>query len=71
MAGNDWNSWKLQKMLGMARHGCTLLGIAGRAGTTKNYWKFGDLGEDKNLVKYFQAFLDRRDALEDKDRTQR
>ena len=31
--------------------------------------QFGDLGEDKNLVQYFQAVLDRRDALEDEDRT--
>ena len=31
--------------------------------------KFGDLGEDKNLVKYFQAVLDRRDVLEDEERT--
>ena len=31
--------------------------------------QFGDLGEDQNLVKYFQAVLDRRDSLEDEDRT--
>ena len=31
--------------------------------------QFGDLGEDENLVKYFQAVLDRRDSLEDEDRT--
>ena len=31
--------------------------------------QFGDLGEDENLVKYFQAVLDRRDTLEDEDRT--
>ena len=31
--------------------------------------QFGDLGEDENLVKYFQAVLDRRDVLEDEDRT--
>ena len=32
--------------------------------------KFGDLQEDKNLVKYFQAVLDRRDSLEEEDRRQ-
>ena len=32
--------------------------------------QFGDLGEDANLVKYFQAVLDMRDSLEDEDRTQ-
>ena len=31
--------------------------------------QFGDLRDDENLVKYFQAVLDRRDVLEDKDRT--
>ena len=32
--------------------------------------QFGDLGEDKNLVKFFQAVLDQRDVVEDKERTQ-
>ena len=31
--------------------------------------QFGDLGEDENLVKYFQAVLDGRDSLEEEDRT--
>ena len=30
---------------------------------------FGDLGEDQNLVNFFRAVLDRRDALEEEDRT--
>ena len=30
--------------------------------------QFGDLQEDKNLVQYFQAVLDRRDILEEEDR---
>ena len=30
--------------------------------------QFGDLQEDKNLVQYFQAVLDRRDSLEEEDR---
>ena len=32
--------------------------------------QFGDLKEDKNLVNYFQAVLDRRDSLEEEDRRQ-
>ena len=28
---------------------------------------FGDLSEDKNLVSFFRAVLDRRDTLEDED----
>ena len=32
--------------------------------------QFGDLQEDKNLVEFFNAVLDRRDTLEDKDRKQ-
>ena len=32
--------------------------------------QFGDLKEDKNLVMYFQAVLDRRDNLEEEDRRQ-
>ena len=32
--------------------------------------QFGDLQEDKNLVQYFQAVLDRRDILEEEDRRQ-
>ena len=32
--------------------------------------QFGDLKEDKNLVKFFQAVLDRRDTLEEEDRRQ-
>ena len=32
--------------------------------------QFGDLGEDKNLVDYFQAVLDRREEMEEEDRTQ-
>jgi hypothetical protein len=32
--------------------------------------QFGDLGEDKNLVEYFTAVLDRRDKLEEDDRRQ-
>ena len=32
--------------------------------------QFGDLKEDKNLVNYFQAVLDRRDNLEEEDRRQ-
>ena len=32
--------------------------------------QFGDLQEDKNLVNYFQAVLDRRDSLEEEDRRQ-
>ena len=32
--------------------------------------QFGDLGEDKHLVNYFQAVLDRREELEEEDRTQ-
>ena len=31
--------------------------------------QFGDLGEDQNLVEFFRAVLDRRDRLEDEDRT--
>ena len=30
---------------------------------------FGDLGEDQNLVNFFRAVLDRRDVLEEEDRT--
>ena len=30
--------------------------------------QFGDLGEDKNLVRFFQAVLDRREGLEEEDR---
>ena len=30
--------------------------------------QFGDLGEDKNLVEFFQAALQRRETLEDSDR---
>ena len=30
--------------------------------------KFGDLKEDKNLVMYFQAVLDRRDTMDEEDR---
>ena len=30
--------------------------------------QFGDLGEEENLVKYFQAVLNRRDCLEEEDR---
>ena len=30
---------------------------------------FGDLGEDQNLVNFFRAVLDRRDTLEEEDRT--
>ena len=33
-------------------------------------FQFGDLQEDKNLVQYFQAVLDRRDILEEEDRRQ-
>ena len=29
--------------------------------------QFGDLQEDKNLVQYFQAVLDRRDILEEEE----
>ena len=32
--------------------------------------QFGDRKEDKNLVMYFQAVLDRRDNLEEEDRRQ-
>ena len=32
--------------------------------------QFGDLQDDKNLVQYFQAVLDRRDILEEVDRRQ-
>ena len=32
--------------------------------------QFGDLKEDKNLVMYFQAVLDRRDTLDEEDRRQ-
>ena len=32
--------------------------------------QFGDLGEDQNLVAFFTAVLDRRDELEEDDRTQ-
>ena len=32
--------------------------------------QFGDLGEDKNLVDFFRAVLDRRDDLEEEDRKQ-
>ena len=31
--------------------------------------QFGDLGEDRNLVAYFTAVLDRREELEEEDRT--
>ena len=31
--------------------------------------KFGDLKEDQNLVQFFWAVLDRRDQLEEEDRT--
>ena len=31
--------------------------------------QFGDLGQDQNLVNFFTAVLDRRDALEEEDRT--
>ena len=31
--------------------------------------QFGDLGEDQNLVAFFTAVLDRRDELEEDDRT--
>ena len=33
-------------------------------------YQFGDLKEDKNLVDFFQAVLDRRDTLEEEDRRQ-
>ena len=29
--------------------------------------QFGDLGEDKNLVQFFRAVLDRRDTLEEEE----
>ena len=32
--------------------------------------QFGDLQDDKNLVQYFQAVLDRRDILQEEDRRQ-
>ena len=32
--------------------------------------QFGNLQEDKNLVQYFQAVLDRRDILEEEDKSQ-
>ena len=32
--------------------------------------QFGDLQEDKNLVQYFKAVLDRIDILEEEDRRQ-
>jgi hypothetical protein len=32
--------------------------------------QFGDLGEDRNLVEFFTAVLDRRDELEEEDRRQ-
>ena len=32
--------------------------------------QFGDLGEDRNLVDFFTAVLDRRDELEEDDRRQ-
>ena len=32
--------------------------------------QFGDLKEDKNLVDFFRAVLDRRDELEEEDRQQ-
>ena len=32
--------------------------------------QFGDLKDDENLVRYFQAVLDRRDDLEEEDRRQ-
>ena len=32
--------------------------------------QFGDLAEDKNLVQFFQAVLDRREELEEEDRRQ-
>ena len=32
--------------------------------------QFGDLQQDKNLVQYFQAVLDRKDILEEVDRMQ-
>ena len=31
--------------------------------------QFGDLGEDQNLMQFFWAVLDRRDRLEEEDRT--
>ena len=31
--------------------------------------QFGDLGEDQNLMQFFRAVLDRRDRLEEEDRT--
>ena len=31
--------------------------------------QFGDLGQDQNLVNFFRAVLDRREALEEEDRT--
>ena len=31
--------------------------------------QFGDLGEDQNLADFFKAVLDRRDSLEEEDRT--
>ena len=31
--------------------------------------QFGDLGEDQNLAVFFRAVLDRRDSLEEEDRT--
>ena len=31
--------------------------------------QFGDLEDDENLVKFFQAVLDKREELEDEDRT--
>ena len=32
--------------------------------------QFGDLGEDRNLVEYFKAVLDRREKLEEDERRQ-
>ena len=31
--------------------------------------QFGDLEDDKNLIKFFQALLDKWELLEDEDRT--
>ena len=44
--------------------------ISGRCNVYKDLnTQFGDLGEEKNLVSFFQAVLDRRDDMEKEDRT--
>ena len=64
----------LQKLTGFCRckasvedEGHIVCGVCSVYGGLRT--QFGDLGEDQNLVAFFTAVLDRRDELEEDDRT--